>query len=360
MKTKLSIKGLLFNVFTAFMVAVLFASPALGAGLFVVGTGAQLLNKAPLFNGLTTMALQTEVWIQDIQEGLYYGNEFLYLAQDHSMYVENKTVHIPQAGGAPNVVKNRTTIHTDATQRTDTELTYDLDNYTTDPIVVKNVEDLQVSYAKRQSVLAQHIATLSDVVARETLQKWAVTGSTTHVLRTTGADTGTLPNATATGKRLKLAKEDIARASARMDLDKVPAQERYAVVPAVMFYDLFTDSDLIKTRAMINADMLAKGVIAELFGFWFIKRGEVVTYTSASTPVLRATDAVPAVTDCAGAVLFSKFMTSQALGQILIYINEGDAHKYGDVFSAEVNHGAHFLRPNNIGRVSIAQGYVAP
>ena len=52
-------------------------------------------------------------------------------------------------------------------------------------------------------------------------------------------------------------------------------------------------------------------------------------------------------------------MTTQALGEILVYINEGDATKYGDVMSAEVNHGAHFLRPNNVGRVSIAQGYEA-
>jgi hypothetical protein len=33
-----------------------------------------------------------------------------------------------------------------------------------------------------------------------------------------------------------------------MDLDKVPSKERYAVMPAVMFYDLFTDSDLVRSR----------------------------------------------------------------------------------------------------------------
>jgi hypothetical protein len=360
MKTKISIKAILVNFVFAMFIGSLFAMPALGVGIFAVGTVGQLLNKAPLYSGLSAMALQTEVWIQDIQETLYYGNEFLYLAQDHSSFVVNKTVHIPQAGAKPAVVKNRTAVNTDPIQRADSELTYDLDNYTTDPILVKNIEDLQVSYAKRQSVLGQHIATLSDTVATETLQKWAVTGSTTHVLRTTGDATGTLPHATATGTRNKLDKKDMARASARMDLDKVPAQERYAVIPACMFYDLFTDSDLVRSRATINEDMLKKGVIAELFGFWIIKRGEVVLYTNASTPVLRASDAVPAVTDCGGAVCFSRFMTSQALGEIMVYINEGDAQKYGDVLSAEVNHGASFLRPNNVGRVSIAQGYIAP
>lgn len=360
MKTKLSISRLLMNLSLALFIGALFASPAFGAGIFAVGTGAQLASKQPLFNGSLAFALQTEVWIADIQEKLYYGNEFLFLAQDHSEFVRNKTVHIPQAGGSPAVVKNRTAVNTDPIQRTDTEITYDLDNYTTDPILVKNIEELQISYNKRQSVLGSHIATLSDVVATETLQKWAVTGSTTHVLRTTGADTGTLPHATATGKRLKLTKEDIARASARMDLDKVPAMERYAVLPAAMFYDLFTDSDLVRSRATLGEDLIKKGVVAELFGFNIIKRGEVVTYTSAAANNLRAAGAAAAASDCAGAVCFSKFMTSQALGEIMVYINEGDAQKYGDVMSAEVNHGAHFLRDNNVGRVSIAQGYVAP
>jgi hypothetical protein len=223
----------------------------------------------------------------------------LFLAQDHSEFIQNKTVHVPQAGANPTVVKNRTAITTDPIQRTDTEITYDLDNYTTDPILVKNIEDLQVSYAKRQSVMSSHIATLSDVIATETLQKWAVSVSSTHVIRTTGAYTGTLPNATATGTRLKTTKEDLARASARMDLDKVPSKERYAVMPAVMFYDLFTDSDLVRSRATISKDMLEKGVIAELFGFNIIKRGEAVLYTSAGTNTLKLQTA-EAATDCAG------------------------------------------------------------
>jgi hypothetical protein len=356
MKNRISLSRVLINIALAFVIGMFLNSAVVGVGVFALGTGAQILFKKSFTAGSLAFALQTEVWIADIQEKLYYGNEFLFLAQDHSEFISNKTVHVPIAGNSPAVVKNRTAVNTDPIERTDTELTYDLDNYTTDPILVKSVDDLQVSYAKRQSVLASHIATLSDTIATSTLQKWAVSVSATHVIRTTGANTGTLPNATATGTRLKTTKEDLARASARMDLDKVPEKERYMVMPAVMFYDLFTDSDLVRSRATVNADMLAKGVIAELFGFNIIKRGEVVRYTSAGTNTLVPAGTADAVTDCAGAVGFSRFMTSQALGSIMVYTNEGDATKYGDVFSAEVNHGAHYLRPNNVGRVSIAQG----
>jgi hypothetical protein len=356
MKNRISLLRVAMNIVLAFAIGVIFNSAIIGAGVFLIGTGAQILFKKAFIAGSLGFALQTEVWIADIQEKLFYGNEFLFLAQDHSEFIQNKTVHVPQAGANPTVVKNRTAITTDPIQRTDTEITYDLDNYTTDPILVKNIEDLQVSYAKRQSVMSSHIATLSDVIATETLQKWAVSVSSTHVIRTTGANTGTLPNATATGTRLKTTKEDLARASARMDLDKVPSKERYAVMPAVMFYDLFTDSDLVRSRATISKDMLEKGVIAELFGFNIIKRGEAVLYTSAGTNTLKAANAAEAATDCAGTVCFSRYMTSQALGEIMVYVNEGDAKSYGDIMSAEVNHGAHYLRTNNVGRVSIAQG----
>jgi len=310
--------------------------------------------------GALNMALQTEVWIQDIQETLFYENEFIRLAVDHSSYVTNKTVHIPQSGGKPNVVKNRAENVATINRRADTELTYDLENYTTDPFLVKNVEDLQISYDKRQSVLGQHIATLRDVVATETLQKWAVTGSTSHVIRTTGADTAMMPNATATGKRLTLTPEDIARAAAIMDIDKVPTEGRFLIIPTAMFYGLFTQKELVDNQARVGKDMLEKGVLAKLFNFNIITRGSVVKYTNAAANSLRDANANDAATDCAGAIAFSRYSVSQALGEIMVYLNEGDAQSYGDIMSAEVNHAAHFMRPDNFGRVSIAQGYVAP
>lgn len=364
MKTKLSLLAIATNLLLAVLLAVVVA-PMVGAsvvpfaaGVFAVGTGSQILFRKEPTKALY-MALQTEVWIQDIQETLFYQNEFLNLAEDHSEYVRNKVVHVPQSGGKPNVVKNRTENVADIKRRTDTELTYELENYTTDPFLVKNVEDLQISYNKRQSVLGQHIATLGDTVAVETLQKWAVSGSTSHVLRTTGANTAMLPHSTATGKRLLLSVNDFARAAARMDIDKVPKQGRFAVVPTAMFYGLFTDKELLNQRALIGEDMIKMGVVAQLMGFNIIPRGEVVRYTNAAANNLRGADTTPAATDCAGAVCFSRYMVSQALGEIMVYLNEGDAKSYGDIMSAEVNHAAHFLRDANVGRVSIAQGYEA-
>jgi hypothetical protein len=369
---KISIKRILVNAILALIMG--FGVSAFAGGetsvaltaasiVFLVGTGGQLVFGTPKFmEGSLYMALQTEVWVQDIQETLFYENEFLNLAVDHSAFVINKTVHVPQSGGKPNVVKNRTEDVAEIKRRTDTELTYDLDNYTTDPFLIKDVEELQLSYAKRQSVLAQHVATLGDVIAVETLQKWAVNQSATHVIRTTGTAEAdiSLPNSTATGTRNRLTFADIARGAAIMDVDKVPKLGRFAVIPTCMYYGLFSDKDLVLQQATIGKDMLEAGVVAKLFGFNIITRGATVTYTNSGANNLRAASAASAATDCAGAVMFSRFMVSQALGSINLFYNPGEARSYGDLMSAEVNHAANFLRAENIGQVTIAQGYVAP
>ena len=367
---KLSFKNIVINILLALFVG-LFSAQALelstgagvgiSGGIFLFGTGVQLLSRSLSPENSLYMALQTEVWVQDIQDNLFFENEFLNLATDHSAYIVNSVVHIPQAGSNPTVVKNRAELVADLQQRADTEITYGVDNYTTDPFLVKNIDELQISYNKRSSILGQHIATLGDTIAVNTLQTWAVNASLTHVLRTTGDALGEeVLTPAATGTRNLLTPRDFARAAAIMDLDKVPKQGRYAVVPTVMYYNLFTDTQLVSNRARLSDDMIKSGIVGDLHGFKIIYRGEVVRYTSAAANNLRAATTAAAATDCAGAVLFSKFAVTQAIGEIMVYLNEGEARSYGDIMSAEVNQGASYLRGNNWGRVAIAQGYVAP
>lgn len=374
-KNKLSLSRVATNAFLALVVgfvASMFApvsALAVGLTIFVPITGAQIIAPAiqggyfaPMGSRLSFMAIQTEVWVADIMDNLFFENEFINLAVDHSGFVNNITVHVPQAGSNPSVVVNRSDDETAVTRRTDDDLTYNLSNYTTDPVLIKDIESLQVSYSKRASVTGQHIAVLNEKIAVETLYKWAVSGSTAAVIRTTGDEDGdvALPSSTATGTRLLLTKTDIAKAAAKMDLQKAPKSGRFLVIPTCMFYGLFNDSELLKIRAIVGEDMLKMGVVGELFGFNIIVRGEVVRYTSAGTNTLKSSTAADAATDCAGAVGFSRFMVSQAKGSVAVYINEKVAKSYGDIFSAEVNHGASRMRNDNAGVVCIAQGYVAP
>ena len=58
------------------------------------------------------MALQVQIWIKSIIENLFADNSFASKSVDHSeFFLQTKTtVHVPNAGAAPSVVKNRTTL----------------------------------------------------------------------------------------------------------------------------------------------------------------------------------------------------------------------------------------------------------
>lgn len=374
-KSKLSLTRIAQNGFFAAFVGFLFtlfvpiSAGAVAVGVFAVGTGAQIVapyiqNGYAQFNPMLFMAIQTEVWVSDIEENLFFANEFINLAVDHSSYISNLTVHVPQAGSNPSVKINRVDDESAVTRRTDTDLTYQLKNFTTDPVLIKDIEQLQVSYSKRQSVLGQHIAVLNDAMGLRTLYSWAVSGAGAAIVITTGAATAELLHATATGTRLLLTKMDFASAALKMDIQKAPKAGRFAIVPSCMFYGLFTDSELLKIRAIVGEDMLKMGVVGELFGFNIIVRGEVVRYNAATPRVIKALPdtSIPldAATDCAGAVCFSRYMVSQAKGSPMVYINEKLAKSYGDVLSAEVNQAAAIIRSDKAGVVCIVQGYVAP
>ena len=303
------------------------------------------------------MALQKEVWIQDIQETLHQGSEFILQGTDHSSFVSNKVVHVPQAGSMSAIEKNRSSLPATISQRSDTELTYNLNDYTTDPVLITDLDELQTSYMKRQSVLRQHLDAMNERIGNEVAYEWAGSGSTDLVLRTTGGATSVLPNATATGTRKLITKEDISRMARKLDLDNAPKNDRILLLPTSMYYELFSTDALIRNDFGRALNMV-NGQATEIFGMKVFVRPQVVLFNN--TTGKKAVGSADAVTDCYGAIAFQKNAVAQALGSIKVFANEDLPEYYGSVFSAQVFHGAKMLRSDNKGIVSIAQGYVAP
>ena len=95
------------------------------------------------------MAIQREIWQDHIEGNLFKNNEFLLASTDAAQYVlQGKVVHIPQAGALPNIVKNRSSLPGTIVQRADTDITYSLDEYTSDPILIPYAETIELSYSK--------------------------------------------------------------------------------------------------------------------------------------------------------------------------------------------------------------------
>jgi hypothetical protein len=301
------------------------------------------------------MALQKEIWIADIKETLHQGSEFIMAGTDYSAFVANKTVHVPQSGAGSAIAKNRSVLPAIIAQRTDTELTFDLNEYTTDPVLITDLDALQVSYAKRNSVLGQHLNVLNERIGTEVAYEWTPSGSASLVLRTSGASTSQLANSTATGTRKLITKEDIARMARKLDDDNVPMNDRFLVLPTLMYYELFGIDALVRADFGRVADQ-TNGVVNEIFGFKVFKRPTTIMFNSATAGVKKAVGSADATTDCVGAFAFQKQAVAQALGAIKVFADEDKPEFYGSVFSALVMHGAKNLRSDNKGIVALAQG----
>lgn len=311
------------------------------------------------------MSLLTEVWSNQISENLYQNNDFMKRATDHSMWVRYKTVHVPQSGAKPTVEKNRSVLPATIGSRTDSELTYNLNQYTADPILITNLEELQISYAKRQSVLMNIMSQLQFVVSTQTLYTWAPSGAS-RIVRTSGStSTYNLPHATATGSRKMLTFADITAAKQILDNDYVPAEGRVLLIPAYMYnVDLLNIPGVIQAYAFGQA-VAPAGVVARVAGFDIMVRPDVLVYDNTATPVIKGIEgdgslSSPAATDNGAILAYHPNFVAHALGAITPYYNAGSngsglPEYYGSIFSAEVMHGASLLYSTQKGVVAIVQ-----
>lgn len=301
------------------------------------------------------MAIQKEIWQDHIEGNLFKNNEFLLASTDAGQYVlQGKVVHIPQAGASATVQKNRSSLPATVVQRTDTDVTYTLDEYTTDPILIPNAEQYELSYNKRESVLAEYEASLRQTIADNLLIDWAPTGATGTIIRTTGTATATTLAGT-TGNRKKFTVNDLKAAQLQLNKQNVPMEGRYALMSADMFQQLTDDMSATQYRDFSAAYDVKDGILGRLFGFNIMMRSGVVTYDNAPAPVVNPYGAAVNITDNDGILCWQISAVERALGQITFFERIGDPTYYGDVYSVGVRMGGRIRRQDAAGIIAIAQ-----
>jgi hypothetical protein len=307
------------------------------------------------------MALPKELWLGTIQEQLFKNDEFLNtVGLDHSAYVTNRTVHIPQAGSNPTISKNLAVFPAPIGTRTDADLTYNIDLFYSQPIRVGIDETQYLSYDKRASVLSAHLKKMRNVIGNNTLYTWAAAGAA-NIVRTSGAvvSTALAPSATGTRKALTLA--DFYNASAILDSqDLNPADSRYAVIPSSLYWQLLTDTNITKALEWGSNPVAPSGKVPMIAGITLLRRSSGVVYDNTGTPVIKTVndEGVPtaaAATDNLAVQIFSESYVTKAIGAIDVYTLENDPSYYGNIMSITVAQGAAKMRTNAEGIVSIIQ-----
>ena len=307
------------------------------------------------------MALPKELWLTTIQEQLFKNDEFLNtVGQDHSAYVNNRTVHIPQAGSNPTISKNLSVFPAPVGSRVDADLTYNIDLFYSQPIRIGIDETQYLSYDKRASVLNAHLKKMRNVIGNNTLYTWAAAGAA-NIVRTSGAvvSTALAPSATGTRKALTLA--DFYNASSILDAqDLNPSDMRYALIPSSLYWQLLADTNITKSLEWGSNPVAPSGRVPMIAGITLLRRSSGVVYDNTGTPVIKTigdegVPTSPAATDNLAVQIFSESYVTKAIGAIDVYSLENDPAYYGNVLSITVAQGAAKMRTNSEGIVSIIQ-----
>lgn len=300
------------------------------------------------------MAVEKEIWKKDIVEALYASNPHLAFAINaDDLVLAGKVVHIPQAGSSPSVTKNRAVFPAAAVRRTDTDVTYNLDEYSSSPVHIQDAEKVETSYNKRDSVLKDTKNVLSDAVGVDAFFKWFPAGGT--IIRTSGSAFVDIVAAhldAATGLRRALKMSDVKKAAKQFNNWNIPAEGRYLMIDAEMYDQLTNDMTANQQRDFLAAYDAATGVVGKLFGFNIMQRSIVLRLLAdaAVDPT-----AAGAATHCGAAIAWHKDSVERALGEVKFFENTDDALNYGDIYSALVRFGGRPRRSDMKGVLLLGQ-----
>lgn len=272
------------------------------------------------------MALEKEIWIQDIVEGLFADNSFLSKAFSADQYVNNKTVHIPNAGLPSGVQKNRKSYPAKVEVREDYDVTFDIDEFTTNPIRIPHADTVQLSYDKRSSIISSDREALHEAIAMSILNDWAPKKASQIIKATGGEVEAYTPGAT--GTRNALTKADVAKVFTKFNRQNIPASNRYLLLDAMMYQQLLDSLTEKEAAAFHSLADVSRGVLGQLYSFNVMMRSEALIYDG-TTPVEKGSKE----TDLAGALAWHYDALARALGEVKMFGEESSPTYYGDIYS---------------------------
>lgn len=353
MKALKSFSSLLFIAAMAMLLAPLMqVSPVLIGGGLVMASFMMPKNVA-------FMAVTKEIWENDIIGNLFKDNQFAMRAISGDQYVINgKVVHIPVAGAPTRSKRNVTSFPLSAVKRADSEVIYGLDNYYQDPKHVEKVEQYELSYDKRQSVMGEQQSQLIQDAMDGLLYNWAwatpnAIGTTpANVVLTTGAGTATDILASATGQRKIFTKDVLANIKKKMDNANIPSIGRVALLTANHHQQLIDGfSDTALTNFYRSAD-LQKGIIGTYLGFTIMMRSNVQRWRKISTvwtPIDELDEAFAASAgDSAASLVWQESCVERARGDVNVFDNADRAEYYGSIFSMNMRLGGRQRRKEGV------------
>ena len=345
-------------------------TPVLGVATFV---GANLVH---IPAGSLGMAVTPEIWTDYIVGNLFKDNEFLLHSVDESQYVIGGTVvHIPQAGSPSGVERNRTSLPATITRRKDVDITYALDEFTTDPRFIPEADKIELSYDKVDSCMTEDMMYLHQLTAEAMLYNWRPT----YFIKATG--TQDQANVIyGTGSRTGVTVEDFAKAKTVFNKWGIPKTDRYVILNTEMYEQLCSNIRNSQNENLSAIYDNATGELRKLEGFTIIQRATALMASNSSLTLVVGTkyykwnngnDLTYSVEDynaiecgnktadntaCCYGLFWHPSCVARALGSTKMFSNEGDPTYYGDIYSFLQRLGGRARRADGKGVLGLIQG----
>ena len=346
-------------------------SPVLGA-VCLVGS---MVPGVP--QGAFGMAVTPEIWTEYIIGNLFKNNEFLLHSVDESQYVlQGSVVHIPQAGSPSGVKRNRQSLPATITKRKDVDITYALDEFTTDPRFIPEAEKQELSYDKMNSCMMEDMQYLRQIVAEAMLYNWrpkyfikaSKTKSADYLVYGTGVRTGVQVS-------------DFSKAKTIFNKQNVPVEGRYVILPEEMYKQLCEDVRDSQSQHLSAIYNNVTGELEKLEGFTILHRSTVLMASNSTLSAVSGTEyfrwtstdltydveAAEEIeaggsvdnTCCLYGLFWQESMVTRAMGATKMFSNEGDAQYYGDIYSFMQRLGGRARRMDGKGVLGLIQVYSA-
>lgn len=319
-------------------------------------------------SGTINMALQVEIWHKAIVGNLFADNSFLSKAFNADEYVTGSLVHIPNAGRPSRTEKNRVDVPAQAKKRVDKDVEYKMNEFTTDPIYIPNIETVELSYNKRESAITEDRAVLHETIANDILLCWSPTKASSK-LKTSGSAVATHLNGS-TGFRKAITVADVFRVMTLFNDKSVPQEGRYALLDAHMYSQLLNSMTKHEAIAFHAAADVKNGIIGKLATFNFMLRSKSLIYKADGTPLEWLVDDEDDpqtfnADDNAGALFWYEKYVCRSLGEIKMFGDESNPLYYGDIYSFLMRAGGTIMRSDGKGVIALiqdaaAEDYVAP
>lgn len=285
------------------------------------------------------MALNKEIWINQILSGFYPDDSFLQKVVNYSEFVENDRLHVPSSGLDPKVLINNTTYPIRVVTREDEDNEIQLDKFETENTLVRRPDAIEYSYNKLESVISQHRATLRKSVAMKAAHAYAPNKDTddTPVILTTGE---------AIKGRRRMTFADILTLKERFDAAEIPLADRYIILHPKHVSDLLLE-DIKLFKDLTN---IKDGEPFKFGGFGCYQFAQMPTYKTVND-VLTKVPFDDAATDQFASVAFYAKEVMKADGDIYMYANVDDPKERATIVGFDKRFVALPIRGKGIGAI---------